>query len=200
MGVPMLDLVRQSLKRRYGPRLWASLVGGAKSAGGDEANPGTREGGPLSAEPMEDGDAPSDALACWLGRQAVPRIARRHPDLFGRHRDLRSFLVALDGRTAAPGPEDEPPLAVHVAEAPDGDLLISVEGRGSCCALVEGVIAGAADHFGESALLELLKCRKRGDNRCVTRVAFQDVGARARGVYFVPLSAAAGAEPAFRAV
>lgn len=194
-----LETVRSQVERRYGRLTWAALVGSPRvrapggSAGSPESPAGTSEGarGRAGGEPraLETG-APSDALACWLGRQAVARLAAEHPERFDGRRELRSFLLELDGRTAAKGPEDDEefPLAVAVHPGLDGDLLVSVDGDGAACAFVEGLIAGAAECHDRPVGLELLKCRKHGDNRCVIRVILE-VAAVEADFRFVPLSA-----------
>jgi predicted hydrocarbon binding protein len=191
MAATMLDLVRKTVERRYGRTTWASLVGAPAVAGAPASGMDGEAGAPRSG-PTE-ADVPSDALACWLGRQAVARLARQRPELFRRQRDLRTFLLALHRRTHGPALYEValPSPAVDVYEAVDGQLLVSVVGEAACCALVEGLIAGAADRYGEAVRLELLKCRKRGDNRCVIRVSFDTADSDA-GFYLAPLSAADG--------
>lgn len=181
----VLDLVRTGVERRYGRTTWTALVGGPERL---VARPGDRPD-PDSPAPLVP-DTPSEALACWLGRQAVALLARERPELFQGDRELRSFLFGLSGRTAAggPGEVETVPLAVEVRPAVDSDLLVRVDGDGACCALVEGLIAGGADHYGERARIELLKCRRRGDNRCVIRVGF-DVAGPEVDFRFAPLSA-----------
>lgn len=196
MAGTMLDLLRKNVERRYGRTTWATLVGGPEAPAAGRAV--GRE--PNGAESRAN-DAPSEALACWLGRQGVARVARDWPDLFDRHPDLRTFLTDLGGRTGGPAlhGDDELSLGVSVFEGVDSDLFVRVEGEGSCCALVEGLIAGAAERYGERARLELLKCRHRGDNRCVIRVAF-DVAEADGDLYFLPLSAERRAERRARVV
>lgn len=199
MSATMLDLVRNTVERRYGRLTWTALVGAPAAEGGlasgEEGDARASSNGSLGA------DAPSDALACWLGRQTVARLAQERPDLFRRHQGLRPFLLALHDPTAGPAlynPE-RPSLSVDVHDAVDGQLLVSVDGDAACCALVEGLIAGAADRYGESACLALLKCRKRGDNRCVIRVSFQVADSDA-GLHLAPLSAEAANGPRVRVV
>lgn len=189
----MLDLVRTNVERRYGQTTWAALLGRLRAVEGNGASGlGARRG------QGTDANAPSDALACWLGRQAVARAARDWPDVFERNPDLRAFLLGLDGRTGGRGFSggDEVQLAVQVHHAVDRDLFVTVDGDGASCALIEGLIAGAAEHYGERIRLELLKCCKWGDNRCVIRVGFDAVDSQV-DYRFAPLSAA---EPAGRRV
>lgn len=192
----MLDLVRTNVERRYGQATWAALLGRVRAVEGVEGNGASGLGARRGQG--TDANAPSDALACWLGRQAVARAARDWPDVFERNPDLRALLLGLDGHTAGPASSghDEASLAVRVHPAVDRELFVTVDGDGACCALIEGLIAGAAEHYGERIRLELLKCCKWGDNRCVIRVGFDAVDSQV-DYRFAPLSAA---EPTGRRV
>lgn len=170
-----LDLVRTQMERRYGRLTWAALVGASGTP-----SPETRE--------LRTG-APSDALACWLGRQAMAWLAVERPERFDGRRGLRDFLLKLNGRvgSAEPGGDEEFPLDLAVHPGMDGDLLVSVDGGGAACAFVEGLVAGAAECHDRPVGLELLKCRKHGDNRCVLRVILE-VAASESEFRFLPLS------------
>lgn len=198
MAGTMLDLVRRKVERRYGRATWATLVGAPKAPAADLLGTGDQAAGTVARSAA---DTPSDALACWLGRQAVARVARDWPELLSRHGNLRAFLLGLDGRTAGPAlhGEEHLSLAVRVFESVDGALVVTVDGNGACCALVEGLIAGAADRYEQSARLQLLKCRKRGDNRCVIRVGFDASEAEAE-FHLSPLSAERSEVPRIRVV
>lgn len=152
MNGKLLGLVRETLVRRYGDRIWEAVAG---------------EG------PRPEGDVASRALICWLGRQAVPGLSRSYPSLFERYGSLESFVRGLgDELPAVRVRPDERPVEASFGfgSAPDGSLLVRIEGETSICALVQGVIAGAAARYDEPATLQELKCRKRGDNACVLRV------------------------------
>lgn len=164
----VLGLVRETLQEEYGRDVWGSILD-SRSEGGD--------GGPSDADAADsrDGAVPSDALVCWLGRRAVTLLRERHPRLFDRHPDLRSFLRSLTGsrEPSPPAGADAgiPGLACH--PAPDGGVLLTVGGsrRGSrTCALLKGLVAEAAVHYGEPVDLRELKCGGRGDNRCLLHV------------------------------
>lgn len=164
----LLGLVRETLVKRYGRPMWDSLVAAEEThlcecldAAGD---------GVVT-------DLPSDALVCWLARQSVSTLRDTYPSLFGRYTDLVGFVRGLG---------DELPVAAHresdrsrnakfsYRDTPDGDLLVRIEAESPICALIEGVIAGAARYYDEKVTIEELKCRKRGDNACVIRIAFVD--------------------------
>jgi hypothetical protein len=164
----LLGLVRETLVKQYGRPMWDSLVAAEQTH--------IRE----SVERAEDGlmaDLPSDALVCWLASQSISTLRDTYPSLFGRHTDLVSFVRSLG---------DELPVAADRAsdrsrntrfsyqDTPDGDLLVRIEAESPICALIEGVIAGAARYYDERVTIEELKCRKRGDNACLIRIAFAD--------------------------
>lgn len=164
----LLGLVRETLVKQYGQPLWDALVAAEETSLCDRI---------AGADDMRVADLPSDSLVCWLARQSVSALRDTYPSLFGRHEDLASFVRSLG---------DELPVAADRAMAragnarftyhdtPDGDLLVRIEAESPICALMEGVIAGAALHYEEQVAIEELKCRKRGDNACLIRIAFAD--------------------------
>lgn len=151
MDGKLVGLMRDTLIRRYGEALWASLTGAVE---------------------VPDG-APSDSLACWLGRDAVPAMTESYPSLFARHADLTSFIRGLGDELPAAGARDggdEARVVFRHASTPDGQILLRIEADCVLCALIQGVIAGAAVHYGERVSITELKSRKRGDNVCVLQI------------------------------
>ncbi len=167
----LFGLVRETIARQYGEEFWCSLLeAGARNGRCGHAAEAEDPGGtPIS-------DLPSDSLICWVGRQSVSSLARSYPSLFRRHESARSFVRSLNdgipiGRILADGgPSPSPSLSF--CDSMDGDLLVTVDDPADVCALVKGVIAGAADQFSEELAVEELKCVRTGDNRCVLRVRF----------------------------
>ena len=151
MDGKLIGLMKATLVRRYGKALWDSLMRDATAADG----------------------APSDSLACWLGRDAVPAMEESYPSLFARHADLESFIRGLGDELPAAGPRDDrgTRVAFRYARTPDDQILLRVEADCVVCALVQGVIAGAAIHYGERVSIQEIKSRKRGDNVCVLQIS-----------------------------
>ncbi|MDX1395750.1 MAG: hypothetical protein R3195_15310 [Gemmatimonadota bacterium] len=155
MDGKLIGLVRDTLVRQYGEGLWGAL------ANRDAA----------SAE------APSDSLACWLGQHAVPALADTYPSLFSRHDDLASFIGGLGDDLPVAGArveDDEVPLAFQTTTGPDGQIFLRIEAHCSICAVVQGVIAGAAVHYGELVAIHQIKSRRRGDNVCLLQIEVGD--------------------------
>jgi len=159
MDGKLMGLVRHTVIDQYGPELWESL-----------------------ARPCESEDAPSDSLAAWVGRETVPTLRDTYPSLFDRHADLASFIAGLgDDLPAVRSPETAGAVEVSLRHgaAPDGSILLRIEAECSLCALIRGIIAGAAIHYGEQALIGELKSPRRGDNACVLNI---QIGAGDEGV------------------
>ena len=161
----LLGLVRETLVKEYGQPMWDALIAAGSSRGRGAAR----------VENGSTADLPSDALACWLARHSVPTLRDTYPSLFARHPDLESFVRAFGDELPAvvdrPG-ERSSDARFTYQETPDGDLLVKIEAESPICALIEGLIAGAAVYYDEAAFIEELKCRKRGDNACLIRIAF----------------------------
>lgn len=156
MDGKLIGLVRDTVVDRYGEQLWTSL---AEPCG-----------------PEADG-SPSDALACWIGRDSVPALRDTYPSLFDRHDSLAGFIQGLgDDLPAIAVSQDTESPAIGFAHSntPDGSLLLRIEADCSLCALVQGVIAGAAVHYDEEILISELKSPRRGDNACVLQIEVGD--------------------------
>lgn len=164
----LLGLVRETLVKQYGQPLWDALVTAEETRLRDRIE--GADVGPVA-------DLPSDALVCWLARQSVSALRDTYPSLFGRHDDLADFVRSFGDElpvAADRGMTESRPARFTYHDTPDGDLLVRIEAESPICALIEGVIAGAALHYDERVTIEELKCRKRGDNACLIRIAFAD--------------------------
>lgn len=151
MDGKLIGLVRDTVIHRFGAELWDSLSG--------------------PCVPSESSE-PSDALACWVGRESVPALRDSYPSLFDRHDDLAGFIAGLgdDLPAARAAADDGPSVNFRHGFSPDGTILLRIEAACSLCALIQGVIAGAAVHYGEPVLIGELKSPRRGDNVCVLQI------------------------------
>jgi hypothetical protein len=117
----------------------------------------------------------SEEVIRWFGRSALPLLADHYPQLFTPHRNTRSFLLTLNSiihpevRKLYPGavtPEFE-----FDASSPEV-LVMGYESPRKLCAFAEGLIHGAADHYGERAFIDQPACMRRGDQRCQLQIRF----------------------------
>jgi hypothetical protein len=117
---------------------------------------------------------PADDVVSWLGRNALPLFAQRYPQLFEPHDSTRSFVLTLNDiihpevRKLYPG-ADVPEFDF---DSRDELLVMGYRSPRKLCSFAEGLLLGAADHFGERLTIEQPACMKRGDERCVLEIAF----------------------------
>ncbi|MGZ6752115.1 MAG: heme NO-binding domain-containing protein [Nocardioides sp.] len=114
-----------------------------------------------------------------LGRAALAGLAERYPHFFAPHTAVRPFLLTLNDVIH---PEVR---KLHAdAEPPefwfdDGDggpsgstLLVHYRSTRRLCALADGMIQGAARHYGQEAVVEHRACVLEGDDHCVLHTTF----------------------------
>jgi len=118
---------------------------------------------------------PADEVIRWFGRCALPLLAVAYPAFFVPHRSSRAFLLTLNDiihpevRKLYPG-ADVPEFEMAVAA--DGTLTIGYGSRRKLCAFAEGLIQGAASHYGEHASISQPRCMNRGAETCQLDVSF----------------------------
>jgi hypothetical protein len=123
-------------------------------------------------------EMPPDDLVRWFGRKSIPLLYARYPQFFDPHTTARSFALTLNDvihpevRKLFPGADV--PVFDFDASAPDVLTLGYVSSR-QLCSFAEGLIEGAAVHFGEQVTIEQTQCMKRGDAKCVLDCSFESL-------------------------
>jgi hypothetical protein len=171
----IFNLVEDVVRHEHGDDVWDEVVDESGVTGAYTS---------LGSYPDEDLVAIADTVARrygattsdvvrHVGHESIPTLAARYPEFFEPFDEVRSFLLTLNGiihpevRKLYPGavtPEfdirtDDP----HVLE------LVYRSSR-QRCDLAEGLILGAADHFGQVIELSQPLCELRGDDMCLLRV------------------------------
>lgn len=118
---------------------------------------------------------PADIIR-WFGREAMPLLAKQYPKVFAPHAETRAFVLTLNSiihpevRKMYPGADvpnfDFDPSSADV-------LVMRYHSARRMCSFAEGLLLGAADHFGEEALIEHPRCMHRGDAECELRIRFR---------------------------
>lgn len=181
----VFNLLAELVRRDFGEDAWDDMLDAA-GASGTYTSLGSYDDGEmmrLVGAASAALDKPAADVLRWFGRGAMPLLASRYPVFFESTGSLRPFLLALNDiihpevRKLYPG-ADVP--VFDFQEGPDGDLHMGYRSARRLCALAEGFMLGAADHFGEQVAIEQTRCMHRGDDRCVFEVAFALHGAAVR--------------------
>ena len=119
----------------------------------------------------------SEALRLF-GRSAMARLAALYPALFEPHSSTTPFLLTLNDiihpevRKLYPG-ADVPDFGFDTSST--GILRMRYGSKRKLCAFAEGLIEGAATHFGERASIVQSSCMVRGDEHCDLEIRFGSV-------------------------
>jgi hypothetical protein len=115
---------------------------------------------------------PAEVLR-WFGREAIPLLAKHYPAFFTEHHTTRSFVLSVNSIIH---PEVRKLYAgahcpfFRFDEPGDGTLLMGYDSPRRLCALAEGFIEGAGDHFGEIVSVEHVSCMHNGDPKCLLSI------------------------------
>lgn len=174
----VFNLLEDAVSETLGPDAWddvldASGVEGAYTALGNYPDEELMR---IVGTVSRVAGAPADQVVRAFGRRALPALVARYPEFVEPHETTRAFLLTLDDiihrdvRKLYPG--SEPPRFSFGEQPGTGALVIHYDSTRRLCSFAEGMIEGAADHFGESVHLEQPECVKRGDARCTLVAAF----------------------------
>ena len=170
----VFNLFEQIVARDYGEDFWDTLLDatGCDGAFTSLGSYSDEEFTGLVNAAAHALSLPADDVACWFGRNALPLFAAQFPQLFSPHDSVRAFVLTLNAiihpevRKLYPG-----------ADVPDftfgssgGDLLMEYRSARKLCSLAEGLLLGAADHYGEELEIEQPACMKRGDANCLLKL------------------------------
>lgn len=173
----VFNLLGDLVRRDFGDDAWDDLIDAARASGA-YTSLGSYEDEELhrlvAAASESLGRSPADVLR-WYGRGAMPMLAKVYPHFFAAPGSTRPFLLTLNHiihpevRKLYPG-ADVPEFGFP--DALPGKLRMEYRSARRLCALAEGFILGAADHFGEEVAVTQAACMHRGDECCVFDLAF----------------------------
>lgn len=112
----------------------------------------------------------------WFGQAAMPKLAARYPEFFAPHQQTRSFVLTLNAIIHPEVRKLYPGAGVPVfdyREGPPELLQLDYRSARRMCGFAEGLIAGAATHFGERVQIEQPRCMHRGDELCTLQCRFE---------------------------
>jgi hypothetical protein len=112
-----------------------------------------------------------------VGRHALLGLAERYPHFFTPHRHTRDMLLTLNDvihpEVRKLHPSSRPPDFVYTSTDPD-DFVMGYSSARHLCFLAEGMITGAADHYGEGVTVSQSRCMHDGADQCVIHCTFDE--------------------------
>lgn len=153
----VFNLLEEVVTKEYGPATWDDLLDAA-SLDGAYTSLGSYADGEIVALVGAAASAlklpPRDVLR-WFGQRAMPLLAARYPGFFRDHADARSFLLTLNNIIHPEVQKLYPGAITPVFDFAAGDdddaMVIGYSSPRKLCALAEGFMLGAADHYHEQA-------------------------------------------------
>jgi predicted hydrocarbon binding protein len=174
----IFNLVEEIVTEEQGADAWDDLLDSARVVGAYTAV-GSYDDDELfaivNAAASGTGVPPDDVMR-HVGRQSLRMLAERFPEFFELHSSVRTLLPTLNSvihpevRKLYPGAQ---PPHFEISGSPEGAILMEYHSERSMCAMAEGLTLGAADHFGETLLIEQLQCKKRGAPHCTLRIVVE---------------------------
>lgn len=170
-------LLGEVVRREHGEAAWDALLERA-GAGGVYTSLGSYPDAEffrlVRAASDETGRAPADLIR-WFGREAQGILSGRYPEFFAPHAGARAFVLTLNDiihpevRKLYPG-ADVPDFGFDTSDPET--LRMSYHSERAMCTFAEGLIEGAALHYGQRAEIAQPRCMHYGDDHCLLEVRF----------------------------
>lgn len=173
----VFNLLEDSVAGSHGEDAWDELLE-ATGLEGSYTALGNYEDAELLAlvgEVCRRQGSPPDEVLRAFGRQALPALAARYPEFFTPHDSVKPFLLTLDHvihrEVVKIYPGAQPPRMSFEDPAPDV-LVLHYSSERRLCAFAEGMIEGAAAHYGQAVALEHRGCMRDGADACTLVARF----------------------------
>jgi hypothetical protein len=171
----VFDLLEGAVIRAHGEDAWDDMLEAAGLEGGYTTlgNYPDKDLFELVAAASAMTGESAQAVVRWFGREALPAMAASYPRFFDPHKGVETFLYTLNDiihpevRKLYPG-ADVPNFGF--ATAADGTVTMTYGSPRRMCAFAEGLIEGAAAHFGQIVVIHQSRCMLRGHELCTIEV------------------------------
>jgi hypothetical protein len=174
----VFNLLEEFVRRAHGEDVWDALLARARLEGAYTSlgNYADEDLGALVGAASQMLGQPPAVIVRTFGRQALPMLAEKYPNFFRPFPSTRPFLLALNEII-----HPEVNKLYRGAETPEFDfdatspdvLVMGYASRRRLCEFAQGLIEGAAAHYGEEVAIEQTRCMDRGDLRCEFHIALR---------------------------
>ncbi|GAB3775637.1 hypothetical protein FB382_004190 [Nocardioides ginsengisegetis] len=174
----IFNLFEELVVGRGGERVWDQLLTDADLTGGYTSLGTYRDAelATLVGAFAEDQDSTGAEVQRAFGRHAIVALAERYPQFFEPHAHTVDFLLTLNDvihtEVRKLHAEANPPTFEFERSGPS-TLRIGYGSDRRMCAFAEGMIAGAAEHFGEDVSITQPRCQQDGAADCVLVCEFR---------------------------
>jgi hypothetical protein len=177
----VFNLLEEIVSRDYGEDAWDDLLDAAGLEGVFTSLGGypDEDLSALVAAASTALEMPPNEVVRWFGRNALPLLAASHPHFFAAHESARPFILTLNDiihpevLKLYPGAD----VPVFDFDASSDELLVmGYASPRRLCAFAEGLIEGAADHYGQTVSIEQTQCMLRADPKCVLEISLAAPG------------------------
>ena len=175
----IFNLFEESVEREGGAAAWDELLDAADLDGGYSAigdYPSAELGALTAAHSRQSGCSDDEGWRSF-GHSALLSLAELYPAFFTPHHHTREFLLTLNDVI-------HPQVRkLHAAARPpefdftiigDHELRIVYRSHRQLCMMAEGMIAGAATHFGEDVQIIQEECVRSGAAQCILHCTFDE--------------------------
>lgn len=175
----IFNLFEEMVEGEGGAAAWDELLDAADLDGGYSAIGNYPSGdlvGLTEARSRQTGDSDHEVLRSF-GHSSLLSLARGFPAFFTPHRRTRDFLLTLNDVIH---PQVQ---KLHAAARPpkfdftvigEDELRIVYRSHRQLCAMAEGMIAGAATYFEETAHIVHEQCLRSGATQCTLHCTFRE--------------------------
>lgn len=155
----VFNILEKVVADEYGEATWDTLLESAQLEGAYTAigNYPDEDLVKLVSAASSALSVPADDVIRWFGRSAIPSFYDRYPQFFEGHTSARSFVLTINEiihpevRKLFPGAD----VPMFDFTTPSEDVLeLGYVSHRHLCAFAEGLIEGAAAHFGEDVTIE----------------------------------------------
>ena len=119
------------------------------------------------------GESREEVLRGFGSFAARTTFARLYPSYYDECADTCTFLLGVEERIHALVRETLPgarPPELQMQAFGDGGVLVSYTSERRLCRVLEGLVLGTAEHYGETIDVVEIQCMDRGDPACVFTV------------------------------
>ena len=173
----IFSVVEETICAEYGVQVWDELLTTAGLPGGYSTlgDYPDEELYQLIAVGSHALQTSPEALTRHLGTASLKALSGKYPEFMVPHTNTRDFMLTLNDvihpEVRKLHPHANPP-EFEFSDDSNGDLLVGYRSARRLCAFADGMIVGAAGHFGQSVVVQHDMCTSKGDETCLLRCTF----------------------------